>query len=200
MLVRFPLMQIDWAIAATFTAPIITLFIGAALNRMLERRPQVIAYFTHASSFRIAGPNPAVMVNTHGIVIKNAGHVAVTDVRVRHHLLPENFNVFPDIQREILQLPGGGREIVFPRLVPGEQVSISYLYLPPILYNQIHAGIRHSQGFAKEVTILPSSPCPSWLTGVLWIFVVVGAGTSLCLMFCLCQKIWMICSVLLGQA
>ena len=98
----------------------------------------------------------------------------VTDVRVRHNILPQNFNVFPDVPYAVQDLPGGGREIVFPALVPGEQISISYLYFPPILYSQIHAGIRHSQGFAREVTILPSHQFPPWLARVLWALIALG--------------------------
>lgn len=184
-------MHIDWMVVATVAAPVIALFVGAALNRLLERRPQVIAYFTHASSFRIAGDHP-VQLNTHGIVIKNAGRVPVTDIRVRHSHLPQNFNVFPDVSYEVQDLPGGGREIVFPTLVPGEQVSISYLYFPPVLYSQIHAGIRHSQGFAREVTVLPSLQYPPWLSRVLWVLISLGVIASLYLVLVIARILWRI--------
>ncbi len=182
-------MRIDWMVVATIAAPIITLLLGAALNRALEWRPQVIAYFTHASSFRIAGENP-IQLHTHGIVIRNAGRVPVTDVRVRHNHLPQNFKVFPDVSYEVQELPGGGREIVFPALVPGEQISISYLYFPPVLYSHIHAGIRHSQGFAREVTVLPSFQYPPWLARILWALIALGLVAGLYLVFIVGRIIW----------
>lgn len=181
-------MKIDWMVVATVAAPVLTLFIGAALDRLIERRPRLIAYFAHASAFRVAGQNP-VQVHTHGIVIRNVGRQSAQDVRVRHHLLPD-FNVFPDIEHHVQELPDGGREIVFPMLVPNEQVSISYLYLPPVVFNQIHAGIRHSQGFAKEVTALPTPQYPAWVLRVLRVLIVLGTIAALYLLIAIGRLLW----------
>jgi len=181
-------MKIDWMLVATIAAPVLTLFIGAALNRLLERRPKLIAYFAHTSAFRIAGPNP-VQIHTHGIVITNVGGRPAQDVRVRHYYLPE-FNVIPAVEHRVQDLPGGGREIVFPTIVPREQVSISYLYFPPLLFNQIHAGIRHSQGFAQEVTVLPTPQYPVWVLRVLRVLIVIGTIAVLYLLVILVRLLW----------
>lgn len=181
-------MKIDWMLVATVGAPVLALFVGAALNRLLERRPKLIAYFAHTSAFRLAGPNP-VQIHTHGIVIRNVGGRPAQDVRVRHHLLPD-FNVFPDTGHRVEDLPGGGREIVFPTIVPREQVSISYLYFPPVLFNQIHAGIRHSHGFAQEVTVLPTPQYPAWVLRLLRALVVLGTITMLYLMVVIVRQLW----------
>ncbi len=169
-------MKIEWALISNYAAPILALFLGIILDRFFERRPKLIAYFTHASAFNLNGP-PAVTIHTHGIVIKNVGKRPATDIRVRHNVntFPPNCRVFPDIEYRIENLPGGGVEIVLPVLVPGEQVSISYLYFPPLLFNQIHAGIRHSEGFAAEVTTLPSPQYPAWLRRALWFLLILGA-------------------------
>lgn len=171
-------MQIDWLVFAAFAAPIIALLAGAALSRLLERRPKLIAYYTHASVFPIRGENP-VQMHTHGIIIRNAGKKPAIDIRVRHNYLPELYNVFPDIEYQVQYLPGGGAELVFPTLVPNEQVSISYLYFPPIVYSQIHAGIRHSDGFATEVTALPTQLYPAWVIRSLWLLLVLGGAAAL---------------------
>ena len=65
----------------------------------------------------------------------------------------------------------------------GEQISISYLYFPPLVYNQIHAGIRHSQGFAREITVLPTIQQAPWVLRILRFLIVVGVIAVLYLLF-----------------
>ena len=69
---------------------------------------------------------------THSVVLRNSGRRPATNVRLAHPYLPD-FNVFPSVGYRVENLPGGGREIVMPTLVPNEQVTISYLYFPPPL-------------------------------------------------------------------
>ncbi len=166
-------MQVDWVLIKDISIPVATLFIGAVLDRAIERKPNLIAYFNHASAFDLTGTNP-LTVHTHGIVIRNIGKKTATDVRVRHHVLPKDFKVFPVIQHHVETLPSGGQEIVFPELVPFEQVTISYLYFPPLIYSQIHAGIRHNQGFATEVTALPTPQYPAWMLRILRFLLLLG--------------------------
>lgn len=176
-------MEINWSIFVTIAAPIIALFVGATINGFIERKPRLIAYFTHASAFNNIGSTNPITVHTHGIIIKNIGKKSATDVRVRHRFLPNNFNIYPIIDHNVHNLPGGGSEIVFPILVQNEQVSISYLYFPPVTYNQIHAGIRHSDGFATEVTALPTPRYPSWIHKSLLLLLILGIIALVYLVF-----------------
>ncbi len=175
-------MEINWPVFATIASPIIALFIGVVIDRIIERKARLIAYFTHASAFNLPGP-PPVTIHTHGIVIRNIGKRTATDIRVRHNTLPLNYRIFPVIEQRVENLPGGGTEIVFPSLVPNEQVTISYLYFPPLFYNQIHAGIRHSEGFATEVTALPTPQYPSWIRRSLLILLILGIIAFIYLIF-----------------
>lgn len=175
-------MEINWSIVATIASPIIALFVGAALNRYLERKPKLIAYFTHATAFNLQGNTPAT-VHTHGIVIKNVGGKPATDVRIRHNYLPNDFNIHPQVEHHVQNLSSGGAEIVFPSLVQNEQVSVSYLYFPPVVYSQIHAGIRHSEGFAKEVTALPTPQYPTWFLNIVRILLIFGVIAFLYFVF-----------------
>jgi hypothetical protein len=134
----------------------------------------LIAYFTHATAFNLTGANP-VTVHTHGIVIKNIGRHPAIDIRVRHNFLPQHFNIHPGVEYQVRNLPNGGAEIIFPRLVQNEQVSIAYLYSPPVVYSQIHAGIRHSDGFATEVTALPTPQYPPWILRGLLLLLILGS-------------------------
>ncbi len=96
------------------------------------------------------------MVNLHSVVIRNVGRKPATNITLAHTTLPENFNIYPLTSHSINTFPTGGPEIVIPRLVPGEQVTVSYLYFPPLTYAQINAGIKHSEGFAKALDVLPT--------------------------------------------
>jgi hypothetical protein len=154
------LVHTDWMLVATLAAPVVALFVGAGLNRLIERRPNVVAYFAHSSAFKVGGENP-LRVHTHAMVIRNAGKQPAHNVRVSHWFLPD-FNVFPDVDHDVHDLPNGGREIVFPILRPTEQITISYLYFPPRVVTEIHSGIRHDQGFATEVRVLPTPELAPW--------------------------------------
>ncbi len=218
-------MHADWTTFATIAGPVLALFLGAALNHWLERRPRVIAYFTHATAFTIpsaAGAPPSqqpqattapapqgggqpptttppaqgattqspMVVHTHGIVIRNVGRRSANDVRVRHHVLPVNFTVSPVVTHLVQDQPGGGAEIVIPTLVPGEQVTISYLYFPPLYSNQIHAGIRHSEGFAIPVDVLPRPPRPKALQALLYVLLALGLVTVIQIIVAATRLFW----------
>jgi hypothetical protein len=52
-------------------------------------------------------------------------------------------------------MPRGRQDIVIPKLIPGEQVTISYLYFPPMTFDQVNDGIKCDQGFAQAIPVLP---------------------------------------------
>lgn len=159
---------------ATIAAPILALFVGAALDRILERKARLIAYYGHASVFRLTNP-PNATIHTHSVVIKNTGRKPATDIRISHNFLPDNFNLFPDVEFTRVNLPGGGAEIRIPILVPGEQITISYLYFPPITYAQINASVRHAEGFARGITVVPTPQAAPWLARIAWALLFIGA-------------------------
>ena len=168
-------MIIDWSLAARIAGPICGAVVGVVLARVIERKPKLITYVGHASAFQLKNPGqPQVQVHTHSIVIRNAGKKPASNVRVSHFSLP-NYQVFPDIVCHVEQLPNGNQDIVFPILVPGEQVSISYLYFPPLIWNQVHDRIKFDEGFARVLDVLPTPQLPRWLRGVLWALICIGA-------------------------
>jgi hypothetical protein len=57
-------------------------------------------------------------------------------------------------------MPRGRQDIVIPKLISGEQVTISYLYFPPMTFDQVNDGIKCDQGFAP---VLPRRIYPFWL-------------------------------------
>lgn len=167
-------MTIDWVVVATIGAPIITLFVGVWVNRRFENRPVLISYFGHVSSFRHTPPEGQPMVvHTHSVVLRNAGCVSATNVRLRHIVLP-SFDIWPQLAQRIEELPCGAREIVIPTLVPGEQITISYLYFPPLTVQQINDGIRCDQGFAQAIPVFLQRQYPRWFNRTVVFFFFVG--------------------------
>lgn len=168
-------MQIDWTAIATIAAPIIALFVGVWVNRRFEGRPVLISYFGHVAGFQVTPANgPPFFVHTHQVVLRNAGRQSATNVRLHHAVLP-NFIIWPTISHRVDVLPNGERDIVIPTLVPGEQITISYLYFPPITVGQVNAGIKCDQGFAHAIPVLLQRQYPRWVNVVAAALMLVGA-------------------------
>ncbi|KKK48481.1 hypothetical protein LCGC14_3144670, partial [marine sediment metagenome] len=145
--------MIDWQIVAIIAAPIITLFIGAALNHFLQNRPKLVAHYGHVSGFHSQrGDEEPINIHTHSVVIRNVGRKSAKNIRVSHNYLPD-YSVYPDITYEVNVLPGDGAEITIPTLVPKEEVIISYLYFPPITYGQILTTVKSDEGSAKIINV-----------------------------------------------
>lgn len=79
----------------------------------------------------------------------------------------------PPIEYET-KIIDGGTELVFPILVPGEQITISYLYFPPVIMSNINTYVKSDEGFAKILNIIPSPKLPFWLENILYILLFIG--------------------------
>jgi len=168
-------MTIDWGVAvATIAAPIITLFVA---KRWLESSA-LISFFGHVAAFRAMPPSgQPFTVHTHAVVLRNTGRRSATNVRLRHYVLPD-FVIWPAVQHRVEALPnGGGREIVIPTLVPGQQIIVSYLYFPPLTFQQINAGIHSDEGFARAIPVLLQRVYPIWFNRTLVALVLIGIGS-----------------------
>ena len=182
-------MNVDWMIVATIAAPLLTLVAGAALNHFVEARPRIVTYLAHASVFRAHRPEGPVQINTHAVVLRNTGRRAATNVRLGHNLLPD-FQVYPDVQYRVEDLPSGGRELVFPLVVPQKQITISYLYFPPVTWHQINTHFESDEGPARVITVLPQPQYPRWLINCLRVLVYIGSVTTLYLLFALVRWLY----------
>jgi len=135
---------------------VVPFFAGPLVQRLFEKRTRLISYVLHPSGVLIHPPdaNP-LQIHFHAIVIKNDGRKPATNVRIGHALLPDH-SIFPDVQRSIVDLPGGGKEILFPVLVPTEQITIQYLYFAPLQWQQLNTNIKSDEGPAKILNVLPT--------------------------------------------
>lgn len=166
-------MNIDWDLVVKISVPLGTLFLGKYLDRWLAKRPKLISYLGHASSFTIRGNAPG-NIHTHAIVVRNAGRAAANNVRIGHHTLPDHYQLQPPIAHTVERDPSGAAEIVIPKLVPGEQVTVSYLYFPPLLWSQINSYTKSDEGFAKTLNVLPTPQLAKWLLFAIWTLLFLG--------------------------
>jgi hypothetical protein len=176
-------MTIDWTAVATIAAPIIALFVGVWINRRFENRPVLISYFGHVAVFlHHPTTGPPIHVHTHAVVLRNAGRRGATNVRLHHSTLPD-FNIWPQLPYNVETLPDGTQDIVIPTMVPGEEVTISYLYFPPLTFAQVNAGIKCDQGFAQAIPVLLQRQYPRWLNLTSSVFTLVGMVAVIYLLY-----------------
>jgi hypothetical protein len=181
----------NWQPVATISAPIIAFFIGFAVNRWLEKRPKLLSFRSHANAVQVNPPSGAPFrVHTHSVVVRNAGRASASNVRLAHEVLPSNFSVYPSVEYSVVELPGGGADIVFPKLVPGEQVSVTYLYYPPTLADHVNTGCRSDEGFAKIVTVLWFPQRPLWQRATALVLMSAGVVGILSVVYFVAARLW----------
>ena len=83
------------------------------------------------------------------------------------------------MQYDVLELEEGAKEIVFPALVPSEQVTVSYLYFPPMTYGHVNTYVKSDEGMAKVLTVLLQRQFPKWVNWIIGILLLVGIVTVL---------------------
>ncbi len=164
-------MAVKWDIAVPAIATVVGAIAGAVIAR-IEKRARLITYYGHTSAFLLPPAKdhppgqPPPSVHTHSVVIRNVGRKTATNVRVSHYFLPEAFTLFPAMPYTLQPAPGAGDDIVIPTLVPGRQVTVNYLYYPPVLYNQVTSDVRSDEGPARVVpALLMPQPRPWKLWG-----------------------------------
>jgi hypothetical protein len=115
-------------------------------------------------------------VGTHAIVVRNSSRLSAKNVRLGHKTL-QNYSIYPSTQYEIVNLPNGGWEIIFPILVPGDQITISYLYFAPLTYAEINTHVKSDEGLAKVIDVIPTPSLAVWQKVILCILLFVGLST-----------------------
>lgn len=169
-------MPVDFEVIAKLLSPLIAALVGAVAKRYFEAKPKLISYLVHSSAIPL-NDEANTQINTHSIVVRNAGKKAAHNIRVGHNFLPKSFQIYPPVSHTILPGPGSADEILIPTLVPNEQVSISYLYFPPLTFNQVNAYTKSDEGLAQIINVIPTPRPSKIVVGVLWALVFVGAST-----------------------
>lgn len=160
---------------AIFGAPLIAAFITFILAKYSENKPKLVAYRGYISAHRLT--TPLLSLNTHGIVIRNSGNIPIKNVRIQHSFLPD-YSVWPNTAKyEEVGLPSGGKELFFPILVPNEQITISYIYFPPITFANISTDIKSDDSFAEIINLIPDPNISAWQKWTIYILSFVGGST-----------------------
>ena len=165
----------DWNLFVKIGGPVLGAIVGVLLDRWLERKPRVVAFFAYATAVYLS--EQKTTVHTHSMVIRNAGRKTATNLRVGHQYLPD-FSVYPSVDYKVETLPDGTKEMVFSQLVPEQQLTLSYLYFPPLLFSGVHTRISHDDGFAKVIRVLPTIQLSRMVRYVLLSFMGLGVITA----------------------
>ena len=168
-------MQLEPDVLAKIAGPIISALIGGAIKIYAEGKSSLISFIGHVSAFTVANEERTV-IHTHSVVVRNAGRKVAKNVRLTHAVLPLNITVYPPVQHSIERGPDNSGEIIFSVLVPKEQVTISYMYFPPLLWSQINSTTKSDDGFAKIIKVIPSPQPNGVVVALLWTLVFVGAS------------------------
>ena len=147
-------MPIDWGAVGNVAGPVVALMAGALANRWADSREVLGCYLGHVSTFKFARDDGRKGdVFAHSLVLRNLGRRSVSNVRINHPLLPD-FDIKPSIEYRVEDLPDGSRDIVIPTLVARETITVSYLYFPPVTWQQVTGLVKHDKGFAKPIPVL----------------------------------------------
>jgi hypothetical protein len=169
---------------AKMIAPIVSALLIAIFKWYTEGRPQVISYLVQSWGVTLPPSDdgtPGGTVHSHSIVVANTGRKTATGVRVTHGIkqpLP-TYAIHPPIQYSIETNPEGYAQIVFPVLVPKQQVTISYLYFPPLFYNHILGNVVSNEGMAKILDIVPTPRPNRYVYLGTWAFALIGCSVVL---------------------
>ncbi|MUK43732.1 hypothetical protein GNP61_19520 [Aliivibrio fischeri] len=175
-------MKVDWVIVATIVAPLLAALFGAWLSRWFESRPKILVWYSHRSEFDVKNEpqeGEPIRVHTHAVNLKNTGKKSAKDIVVSHNYLPTNFRIIPPTPHRVEELPGGGKNIVIPNLVPNKEISISYLYYPPVTWAQINTAVEFDEGMAKVIDVIPTPSVPKSLQCVAFAMMFIGTVTTL---------------------
>lgn len=170
-------MESNFDVFAKILAPALTAVAGFLIKRYLEARPKLITYLIHSSTITLPSEN-STLVNSHSIVVRNAGKKTAHNVRIGHYSLPA-FQIFPQLMHEVTAGANGSAELLVPTLVPGEQITLSYLYFPPTTFNQINAYCKSDEMAAKYLNVIPTTQPNKFQITTAWLLMFVGASTLL---------------------
>lgn len=168
-------MNFDPELAARIFAPLVSLLVGVVVKRYTEARSLLTQFVGHVSQFTI-NDEARTRVFTHAIVIRNTGRKSANNIRVGHTVLPPNIELFPNVSHEIKRNTDGSGEIIVECMVPKEQVTISYLYYPPLTWDRIHTYTKSDDGMAKIISVVPMTPPSRILVGAMVFLTFIGTS------------------------
>ncbi|MGV2988100.1 hypothetical protein ACE1OE_10665 [Vibrio sp. E150_011] len=161
-----------------FVAPIITAIIGIVTKNYLDAKPKLITYMVSASAIPLKDDANS-SVHVHSIVVRNVGKKSANNVRIGHANLPKSYLVSPPLNHKVENDIHGCSELIIPTLVPNEQVTIQYLYYPPLTWQQINTYTKSDEIQADYVNVIPSPEISKLQQFFMLLFMFIGASSVL---------------------
>lgn len=172
-------MTINWIVVSQIAGPVLAAALGAFLHRRFTRGPRLVVYFGHTSLFTIrwgqGKPTSPTTIHTHTLTVRNMGRAAANNVRVGHYVWPDYFDIQPPTQHRVEDVPNSDmKEIVIDKMVPGDEVHISYIYYPPLTWQLIHSSVKSDEGQATGWRVTLQRVFPKWFKAQAVIFYLIG--------------------------
>lgn len=169
--------NVDWDLVFKVINGVATLFIAGYVTDFHNSRKKLISHYGHVGVFKLKTEEN---VYTHSVIVSNIGYKPIENVKIGHNFLPENIDIYPPVEYSI---SNNGKEILIPKLVGKEQITISYLYFPPITYKEINAYIKSDSGFAKEIDTILLPKVSKWKIRVVCFLMMMGCASIIYLIY-----------------
>ena len=108
-------MTIDPSLLWSVTEKVLLAFAGGTATYLFEKCTRLLVFFGHVGFFRMTPPSPgqpAPIVHTHSVIIRNAGRLPANNVKVPHNIGFAQSNVHvsvnPDTNYKVNAMPGQG--------------------------------------------------------------------------------------------
>jgi hypothetical protein len=166
-------MSLDFDLMIKVAGPIVGSLVTLFVKDLYERRPKLVYFFVHSGAVSVPVTDGELRFHIHSVIVANQGRDAAKNVRLGHHNLP-HYEITPPIEHSVKELAGGAKEIVIPVLIPRKQITINYLYHPPLFYNGVNSYVESDSGAAKELNVLPTPQWPKWVQIGIWLLLAYG--------------------------
>lgn len=179
----------------TIVAPLITAILAFLLGKYFYNKSRLIAYYGYISVHKVTPPEGnEIELGTHSIVIRNSGKLPARNVRLDHKILPD-YKIIPNVKYEISDIPDGGKELLFPILVPSEQVTITYIYFPPLTYGDVNTQIKSDEGLAKIINVIPTQSLNKLQMRLAYLLLFIGSSTTIYLLSIFAVSLYKCCII-----
>ncbi|BEV17421.1 hypothetical protein HBDW_42090 [Herbaspirillum sp. DW155] len=178
-------MTFDIDVAAKLLSTLVTVVL-AVVKLIADRRPRLVAYFGHRSEHHVKQKvaangdvtQPPFEVYTHSVVIANVGKKTAFNIRLGHQYMPDSVTLYPySTPFKIEHNADGFAELLIPTLVAKEEVTVSYLYFPPITWHKINTYVKSDEGSAKVFEPVRYEPPSKSKIRVVILLMLMGAFT-----------------------
>ena len=189
-------MVIFWAWFLKYSAflgsGLVSILVAWYIDRFITRRPKLIFYTSHPQWVALPplqGQQNFPPIGAFSLFLWNQGKAPAREVHVGHFYLPA-CNVYPDVPRETVQLPGGGTAIRFPTLPPRTLITVSYLIFGNFTVESVISYVGSEEGVGQRIPVMLQRVFPPWGIKVAYVVMFLGSWVLLNAIFSLIHYLW----------